>query len=99
MNQQKEQKTASVTMWPQEKMKIVELKKAFSPYNPRVVLKPGMEEYENLKMSIKEHGFADYGIVYNKRTSHLVGGHQRVTVLGDLGMKEVLVTVVDIPED
>jgi ParB-like chromosome segregation protein Spo0J len=57
-----------------------------------------MEEYENLKTSIKEHGFADYGIVYNKRFKRLVGGHQRVIILDALGIEEVLVTIVDVDE-
>lgn len=39
-----------------EKMKLSELHPA--AYNPRVKLKPGMEEYEKLKQSILE--FSDY---------------------------------------
>ncbi|EGO9490762.1 TPA: site-specific DNA-methyltransferase [Enterococcus faecalis] len=77
-----------------EKMKLSELRPA--EYNPRVELKPGMEEYEKLKQSILEFGFVDPPI-FNKRTGNLVGGHQRVTVAKDLGIGEIEVSIVDLP--
>ena len=77
-----------------EKMKLSELRSA--EYNPRVELKPGMEEYEKLKQSILEFGFVDPPI-FNKRTGNLVGGHQRVTVAKDLGIGEIEVSIVDLP--
>ncbi|HHB0737987.1 TPA: DNA methyltransferase [Enterococcus faecalis] len=77
-----------------EKMKLSELHPA--EYNPRVELKPGMEEYEKLKQSILEFGFVDPPI-FNKRTGNLVGGHQRVTVAKDLGIGEIEVSIVDLP--
>lgn len=56
-----------------EKMKLSDLKAA--DYNPRVDLKPGMQEYEKLKQSILEFGFVDPPI-YNIQTGNLVGGHR-----------------------
>ena len=51
-----------------------------------------------MKRSIEEFGFVD-PLVWNKRTGHLVGGHQRLKVLKDLGFKEVEVSVVDLPPE
>lgn len=66
-------------------------------YNPRIDLKPGMDEYEKLKKSIKEFGYVE-PIIVNDRTGNIVGGHQRLTVLKDLGYKEVDVVHVDLDE-
>lgn len=65
-------------------------------YNPRVELKPGDPEYEKLKKSIVEFGCVD-PIIYNERTGNVVGGHQRLNVMRDLGIEEVEVSVVDLP--
>lgn len=69
-------------------------------YNPRKALKPGDKEYEKIKRSISEFGFAD-PVVVNKRTAEkgkyiIVGGHQRVTVASDLGYTEVPCAIVDL---
>lgn len=66
-----------------------------APYNPRVALKPGDPEYEKLKRSLTEFGCAEPP-VWNKRTGHLVGGHQRFRVLCDMGYTEIDVSVVDL---
>lgn len=68
-----------------------------APYNPRIHLMPGMAEYEKLKNSIIEFGNVE-PIVWNERTGNVVGGHQRLTVLIDLGYKEVPCSVVDLDE-
>lgn len=65
-------------------------------YNPRVNLEPGMPEYDKLKQSIEEFGFVDPPI-FNKQTGNLVGGHQRVKVAQDIGIKEISVSVLDLP--
>lgn len=67
-------------------------------YNPRITLKPDMEEYENLKKSILLHGFVTPA-VWNLRTNVVVSGHQRIQVAKDLGMDEIPVSVVDLPEE
>lgn len=66
-------------------------------YNPRVELKPGDKEYEKLKRSIAEFGFVE-PIIWNERTGRVVGGHQRLNVLKDLGYTEVECVVVDLDE-
>ena len=63
-------------------------------YNPRKKLKPGDKEYEKIKASIEEFGFADPLVVNVDMT--IIGGHQRLTVAMDLGFTEVPCAVVDI---
>jgi DNA modification methylase len=67
-----------------------------APYNPRVDLKPGDPDYEDLKNSIKTFGFVE-PLVWNRRTKTLISGHQRLKVLIEQGVKEVEVSVVDLP--
>ncbi len=67
-----------------------------APYNPRVDLRPGDPEYEKLARSIDEFGLVE-PLVWNARTGHLVGGHQRFKVLLARKMKAVQVSVVDLP--
>lgn len=71
---------------------MTELKPA--AYNPRKKLKPGDKEYEKIKNSIQEFGFADPLVVNADMT--IIGGHQRLTVAMDLGYTEVPCAVVDI---
>jgi DNA modification methylase len=63
-------------------------------YNPRKKLKPGDKEYEKIKNSIKEFGFADPLVVNSDMT--IIGGHQRLTVAMGLGYTEVPCAVVNI---
>ena len=71
---------------------VAELKPA--EYNPRKKLKKGDKEYEKIKNSITEFGFAD-PLVVNKDLT-VIGGHQRLTVSRDLGATEVPCYVVDV---
>jgi len=66
-------------------------------YNPRKDLKPGDKEYEKLKRSITEFGYVE-PVIWNKRTGNVVGGHQRLKVLLDLGFSEIDCVVVDLDE-
>lgn len=66
-------------------------------YNPRIQLEPGMAEYEKLKSSIETFGDVE-PIVWNKRSGNVVGGHQRLTVLKDMGVETTLVSVVDLSD-
>ena len=63
-------------------------------YNPRKKLKPSDKEYEKIKNSIEEFGFADPLVVNADMT--IIGGHQRLTVAMALGYTEVPCAVVDI---
>ena len=63
-------------------------------YNPRKKLKPGDKEYESIKKSIEEFGFADPLVVNSDMT--IIGGHQRLTVATALGYTEVPCAVVDV---
>lgn len=64
-------------------------------YNPRRDLKPGDRDYEKLKRSIEEFGFVE-PVVWNRRTGFVVGGHQRLKVLLDMGETEIDCVVVDL---
>lgn len=68
-----------------------------APYNPRIQLMPGMPDYEKLRASIMTFGDVE-PIVWNKRTGNVVGGHQRLSVMKDLGYEKAIVSVVDLPE-
>ena len=74
------------------KMVITDLK--YADYNPRKALKSGDPEYEKIKRSIHEFGYVDPIIVNQDLT--IIGGHQRATVLKDMGYKEVDVIIVDV---
>lgn len=63
-------------------------------YNPRKKLKPGDREYENIRKSIEEFGFADPLVVNSDMT--IIGGHQRLTVAIDMGYTEVPCAIVDV---
>ena len=67
-----------------------------APYNPRKDLQPKDPEYQKLQKSIKEFGYVD-PLIWNQHTGNLVGGHQRFKVLIDQEVKDVEVSVVDLP--
>lgn len=58
-------------------------------------LRPGDEEYETIKRSLGKYGLVQ-PIVWNRRTNTVVGGHQRLRVLADMGETEADVSVVDL---
>jgi hypothetical protein len=67
-----------------------------APYNPRVELQPGDKDYEALKASLEQWGLVE-PLVRNTTTGNVVGGHQRLRVLTDLGYTTV--PVVDVALD
>lgn len=67
-------------------------------YNPRKDLKPGDAEYEKLKRSIEQFGYVE-PVIWNKTTGRVVGGHQRLKVLIDMGITEVDCVVVEMDEE
>ena len=66
-------------------------------YNPRKKLKAGDKEYEKIKKSIQEFGYVEPIIANYDMT--VIGGHQRLTVLKDLGYTEVQCVVVHIEDE
>ncbi len=70
--------------------KISELK--LVEYNPRKI---SDTQFERLKKSIEEFDLVE-PIVWNKRSQNVVGGHQRLKVLQDLGKDTTEVVVVDL---
>lgn len=63
-------------------------------YNPRKDLKPTDKEYMKIKKSIEEFGYVE-PIIVNKDNT-IIGGHQRLKVLKDLGYTEVDVVKVEV---
>ena len=75
-----------------KRLKIADLIPA--SYNPRKKLKKGDREYEKIRNSITEFGYVEPVIVNSDMT--IIGGHQRATVLTDLGYEEIDCIVIDI---
>ena len=74
---------------------LVELRPA--AYNPRKALKPSDKEYQKIKNSIQEFGYVEPIIVNHDMT--VIGGHQRLTVLKDLGYTEAQCVVLHIEDE
>lgn len=75
-----------------QKIKIENLKPA--KYNPRKDLKPDDEEYKKIKRSIVEFGYVAPVIVNKDMT--VIGGHQRLKVLKELGYTEIECVIVHL---
>ena len=69
-----------------------------APYNPREDIEPGTEEYKRLRKSLEDHGMVEPPVV-NIHNMRCIGGNQRLTVLRDMGVKEVLCSVIDQPDE
>jgi len=78
-----------------EKIPVEKLRAA--AYNPRKELLPGDAEYEKLKRSITEFGYVE-PVIWNKRSGNVIGGHQRLTVMKNLGYTEVDCVIVDLDD-
>lgn len=77
------------------KVNLKKLKQA--KYNPRKKLKPSDKEYQQLKKSIENLGYSE-PIIVNKDYT-VIGGHQRLNVLKDLGYTEIDVIQLDLSKD
>ena len=64
-----------------------------SDYNPREISE---KDFQSLKNSLKEFGFVE-PIVANKQ-NEIIGGHMRFRAAQELGIKEIPVVYVDLPE-
>jgi DNA modification methylase len=63
-------------------------------YNPRTISE---QAARGLKASIRRFGLVQ-PIVWNRRTQRVVGGHQRIGALKELGKTQAQVVMVDLPE-
>ena len=64
------------------------------PLNPRTITERALA---GLRSSIDRFGLVQ-PVVWNRRTGHVVGGHQRLRVLREKGVERTEVVVVDLPE-
>lgn len=69
-----------------------------SEYNPRIDLTPDMKEYQEIKSSLELYGYVE-PIVVNDVNMRCVGGHQRLAVMRDLGVKTAMCSVVHIEDE
>lgn len=76
-----------------EKRKISELNP--SKYNPRIELKETDETYKKLEKSMEEFGYVE-PVIVNKRNNVIIGGHQRIKILKNKGLKEIECVIVDL---
>lgn len=65
-----------------------------APYNPRQISDVALA---GLQASVERFGLVE-PVIWNQRTGHVVGGHQRLKALAALGRTETDVVVVDLPE-
>lgn len=81
----------------------MELKRVFiseikpAEYNPRKWLGPEDPEYQRIKSSIETFGYVDPIILNSDYT--VIGGHQRLTVLRDMGETQIEAIVIDLPKN
>lgn len=78
-----------------QKISVEKLKPA--EYNPRKDLKPEDEEYQKIKKSLLEFGYVAPVIINADMT--VIGGHQRIKVLKELGYEEIQCIVVDLDKN
>lgn len=74
------------------RMRLDELTPA--PYNPRAI---SPEALAGLRASLERFGTVQ-PVIWNRQTGHVVGGHQRIKALQEMGDTETNVVVVDLPE-
>ena len=68
-----------------------------SSFNPRITLEKGSREYEAIADSIREFGFVE-PLVVNRHNMCCLGGHQRLSVLKDMGVESVECVMVEEPD-
>jgi ParB/Sulfiredoxin domain len=65
-----------------------------APYNPRTITPQALAA---LKLSIEKFSLVE-PVVWNQRTKRVVGGHQRLKAMRELGIQDTVVVVVDLAE-
>jgi hypothetical protein len=78
--------------WEFKKVKLEDAK--LMDNNPRTISKKAVS---GLKASLSRFGYVE-PIIWNERTGHVVGGHQRYSVLKAQGVKEATMVVVNFDE-
>ena len=78
-----------------ERTRLADLRPA--EYNPRRELQPGDPDFEKIARSIEQFGYVD-PLVVNKDGT-VIGGHQRLRVLQDMGAEEADVVVLDLDKE
>ena len=78
-----------------QKINIEKLKKA--KYNPRRKLEKTDESYKKIKASIEEFGYVD-PIIVNLKNMTVIGGHQRLEIMKELGYNEIDCVVLNLDE-
>jgi len=68
-----------------------------SPTNPRQVLTPQDDEYQQIKKSIERFGIVE-PLIINEVNNHCVSGNSRLTVLKDMGKEEVFCLMINEPD-
>lgn len=79
-----------------KKMRVEDIQE--SEFNPRIMLEKDSPEYQQIEASIREYGFVE-PLVVNEYNSRLIGGHQRLQVLKDMGISEVECVMVNEPDN
>lgn len=77
-----------------EHVPIARLAEMAAPYNPRTI---SASDLESLRRSLRFFGPVE-PVVVNKRSSHVVGGHQRIKAASAEGIEELPVYYVDLDE-
>lgn len=77
-----------------KKMALADLNPA--AYNPRKELKAGDPAFEKLKRSIETFGYVEPIIVNTRTGNTVIGGHQRLNVLKEIGETEAECVLVDL---
>lgn len=67
-------------------------------YNPRKDLKPGDKEWQKIEANLLKYGNLG-GMVFNRQTGNLVGGHQRIKILRHHGRTKAIFAVVNLGEN
>lgn len=84
----------NIRRWRSKVVKLIDVK--MNPNNPRSI---GKEAMDGLRASFEKFGYVE-PIVVNKRTLHIIGGHQRYALLVESGATNAVMVMADLsPED
>jgi len=84
---------SDIREWKRQKVRLKDVKPM--PDNPRTIEGVNLAA---LKESLSRFGYVE-PIVWNKTTGHIVGGHQRFSVLMSAGVEEATMVVVEMTSE